>query len=335
VDFSTFDSGPGRFFFAHRGIASQSGDLPIAHQRLSEACRRDESLAVRVCEHAAQLGLDRQEMNDASDFQVVKRSYEVKERCDVLVCLNYRADTAALFRCRAFPTVRDWVVQLLEWAKKQGGVRVGIRPHPVTRHSRIKSTDRLEAVVRAVDPDGNFSVWIPPDASVSSYDLIQQAKVVLPFTSTVGIEAVLMDKPIVLGSFCYYDSLGFAHVGATPERYFELVEAGLRGELFPSQEEKKAAALCLYLMMRCRSVHSIFTPQPIDFWKWQAVEPETLWSQEETSDLLESLSMRKPLAWVRHQRAEREWRRVGQCKSSGGSGKGSSFESDGAKPLSE
>jgi hypothetical protein len=231
--------------------------------------------------------------------------------------------------------VKDWVFQVLQWAKKQGGVRVGIRPHPVTRHGRIRSTDRLEAVVRAVDPDGRFSVWIPPDASVSSYDLIQQAKVVLPFTSTVGIEAVLMEKPIVLGSYCYYDSLGFAHVGSTPERYFELVEAGLRGELSPSREERKAAALCLYLMMRCRSVHSIFTPQPADFWRWQAIEPETLWSQEEMRDLLESLSMRKPLAWVRHQRADCDWRRSSQSNSGPSSARGNLFEPDAAKPLSQ
>ena len=301
LDFTTFDSGPGRFFTAHRGIAAHSADLPDAFARLTEQCAAQPQMAEYVRAAAAELFREREEMRDHFQFQTTARSTSPASAADLLVCLNYRADTAALFRNRCFPTVEEWVVSVLDWAAARG-LRIRIRPHPVQRRSHVRSTDQLDQIIHARDPEGRTAEWIAPDAPVNSYDLIESSRVVLPFTSTVGIEAAYLGRPVVLAANNYYESLGFATLCSTPGEYFAKIERALAGEAAPSPAQREAAARCLYLAVRCRSVHSLFTPQPADFAEWVKIPSGELWSRPETADLLHSLTNRIPLTWVRHER---------------------------------
>jgi hypothetical protein len=302
LDFTTVDSGPGRFFIAHRGIASQSTDLPEALALLQDSVSRSPALRDHLMRITAEAESDRQYKRDVWDYQNVARSAPPSRPYDVIVFLNYRADTAALLRQKIFSSVRAWVMAVMDWAEKRGGIRVGIRPHPVTRLSRIKSTDALEKLVKSRDPEQKFSEWIPADAPVSSYDLLQTASVVTPYTSTIGIEAAMMGIPVVIGSHCYYENLGFVHAATDQEDYFGALERALTGETVVTESQKEAAALCLYLMMQCRSVHSSFTPAPSEYPVWTAMSPVDLWSTPEARDLLTSMLGRKPLAWIRHLR---------------------------------
>lgn len=302
LQFTTYDSGPGRFFAAHDGIAAHSSDLPVAHGLLSQELRGNPKRLATIRTIVDETVNDRQELRDPFKFQAVAPTGRTDFASDMLVCLNYRADTAALFRTRAFPNIREWVMAVLDYAERRGNLRVNIRPHPVTRQPHVRSTDQLGEAVLARDPEGRYSRWISADAPVSSYDLLNTTRVVLPFTSTVGIEAALLGKPVILGSRAYYESLGFVHAAANATAYFELIDQALNNEKPVTDSQREQAALTLYLMLKCRSVYTSFTPQPSDFVRWMQESPGQLWARPEMLDIRSALSTRQCLAWLRHQR---------------------------------
>ena len=111
-----------------------------------------------------------------------------------------------------------------------------------------------------------------------------------------------MGKPVILGSHAYYDSLGFAHPAVDRADYFQRVEEALAGGLIPNETQREAAALCLYLILKCRSVYTSFTPQPKDFEQWLQESPAQWWARPELEDLAAALITREPLTWLRHLR---------------------------------
>lgn len=302
IDFTTFDAGRGAMIVAHRGAAAHYADLPEAHRLLKAELEERPELMASIKAVVDELVLDRKESRDPLKLQAVAATGRTDLASDLLVFLNYRADTAALCRTRAFPSVRDWVTSLLDYAERRGDVRMIIRAHPVTRHTHVRSTDLLGELVRQRDPEGKFVRWIPGDAEVNSYDLINSTRVVLPFTSTVGIEAAFMDKPVIIGTHVFYESMGFVEAAGDATSYFALVERALRGELQPSAERTRQAALALYLALKCRVMRTCFTPIPVNFTEWVRMAPDELWGQPEQIDLRDALLTRQPLTWLRHQR---------------------------------
>ncbi len=302
IDFTTFDAGRGAIIVAHRGAAAHYADLPEAHRLLNAELNERPELVTSIKTMVDELVLDRKESRDPLKLQAVAATGRTDLASDLLVFLNYRADTAALCRTRAFPSVRDWVTSILDYAERRGDVRVIIRAHPVTRHAHVRSTDLLGEVVRERDPEGKFVRWIPGDAEVNSYDLINSTRVVLPFTSTVGIEAAFMGKPVIIGTHVFYESMGFVEAAGDAAAYFERVDQALLGKLQPSAERMRQAALALYLALKCRVMRTCFTPIPINFAEWMRMAPDELWSQPEQLDLREALITRLPLTWLRHQR---------------------------------
>lgn len=301
LDFSTYDCGHGRFFLTHRGVAAHSTDVPVAHTLLDQACKENQKLKNWVLYKAKEMFLKRENGGDFFSFQKISRRGNVKSKFDLLICLNYRADTAALLRARCFSTVEEWVTAVARWALKHG-FRLAVRAHPSLRSRHIRSVEQIDKLLAKIDTTGDRIVWIGPHEDVNTYDLVDHSQVILPFTSTIGIEAVFMGRPVVLCARSYYDNLGIARACSTSEEYFSEITMALKEKKTSSCTMRETAMLCYYLVCACRSVYSNFTPQPLDFEKWINEPIDKLWSRPELADLVESLITRIPIAWLRHQR---------------------------------
>lgn len=302
LDFTTFDSGLGGVILTHRGVAGHYSDLPEAQAKVEADLRARPEVLARIEADLAQSVKDRQESKDIIKIQTVLPTGRTDLASDILICLNYRADTAALCRTKVFPSVEAWIVAVIRFAKQHGNLRVNVRPHPVVRRAAARTTDDLETVVLREDPDGLVTRWIAADAPVSSYDLLATTKVVLPFTSTIGIEAVYHGKPVVVGSHVFYDTMGFVSKADTEAEYFRYIDEALAGRLEPTPEIRQRAAIVLYLALNCRALRTDFTPLPQHFEKWVQEDPQALWERADFQTLRDSLSQRQPLAWIQHQR---------------------------------
>ncbi len=300
LKFSTFDGGSGVLRFCQQGIAAHLADVPRTFLRLRG------SLAPATRETALAMGRaeldDRCNARDFRHFQVAAATGRDDLRYDIFVPLNIRWDSAALGRQRAFATVTEWLDSLLTWVSAHSSVSVCIRQHPRERLDFAKGSDNLAPLLERHAALSERLRFVAADEPLSSYDLMRHARVVLPHTSTVGIEAALLGLPVVLGAAVYYEDLGFCHKAATREEYFALLESALAGALRPSDSQRDDAALAYYLTQRCAFMQAEFTAHPDDFRKWVNIPHEELWALPEPADFRTALLSGEPLSFVRHTR---------------------------------
>jgi len=302
LSISTYDSGPGSLFISHDGAAAHFCDIakvvnevlvetandPAERQRMSAAAQRKISIRMRG--------------DDDYRLQPVASSASVRHEWDIVVPLNLRWDSAALCRHRLFASVGDWLSQLLAWVEKHPTARMAIRQHPCEKLVNFRGTDDFSKLLEKFPGLGDRAIYISAQDEVNTYDLMAGAKVILPFTSRVGIEAAILGKPVILGTRCYYGSCGFTSNPETASEYFSNLADALAGRLSVSEEARERARVAYYLAECCLELKTSFTPAPPDYPHWVHEPPQKIWSEPANEDLLKAFISREPLVRVRHRR---------------------------------
>lgn len=301
VPFTTFDSGVGTLFVDHSGAAAHFGDVPLAFKKL---------LAETPTEQRAQLSAQahdelRRRMAGLDEYKLQPHaSGAAAPKCDLLVPLNYRSDTAALCRQRAFKSVTDWLTQLLDWADARGDVTVAVRQHPCEKIPAYRGTDEWREILAPhLARLGERLHFIAAEDPVNTYDLLANCRAMLPWTSRTGIEAAMLGKPVVLGTDCYYRGCDFTVDASTPAEYFAALEDALAGHIEVSAKAREEAALVYFLMEKRLALRTNFTPQPTDFQEWVERAPDELWNDAPQALLREALLTRETVPWLQHARA--------------------------------
>ena len=186
----------------------------------------------------------------------------------VLIPLNVEWDTAALGRHAHFESTADWLISTVSAVLDQDAGPVVVRQHPSERRLLQRSKLDVAALLRRRFGDDPRCQFVAADDPVSSYDLLRAARLVLPFVSTIGIEAAAMGKPVLISGACYYTDLGFVWSAGSREEYFDLLHRGVSGDLTLRPDQAERAWLCYYLTAVRNRVSTDFTPHPDDFWTW-------------------------------------------------------------------
>ncbi|KAB2646777.1 MAG: hypothetical protein DVB27_06010 [Verrucomicrobia bacterium] len=302
VPFTTFDSGPGALLLGNDGATAHFPDVESLALELTARCRDDVKERERITHRAQEQMRIRMRGDDEFRLQPVATSAAAGHRWDIVVPLNLRWDSAAMCRKHLFANVRDWLTRLLAWVEATPGATVAIRQHPCEKLADYRGADDFSQLASRFPGLGERARFFAAHEDVNTYDLIAGAKVVLPFTSRVGIEAVMLGKPVLLCARCYYGDCGFAETPATVDEYFAQVGRAVGGHLPVPAEARLAAAVTYYLAETCLELKTAFTPAPTDFVKWVKQPAGEIWTTPENRDVLESLLTRVPLARIRHRR---------------------------------
>jgi len=298
---STFDTDRRIAQICVDGVAAQNGDIPMAFHSLWNADRdvRQEAVKVAMAEFR-----DRSANRDQYGFQVLpaRQSDRYSEGC-VLIPLNVEWDTAALGRHVHFESTAEWLISTVSAVLDQDAGPVVVRQHPSERRPLQGSKLNVAALLRRRFGEDPRCQFVAADDPVSSYDLLRAARLVLPFVSTIGIEAAAMDKPVLIAGACYYTDLGFVWSAGSREEYFDLLHRGLRGGLTVRPDQAERAWLCYYLTAVRNRVSTDFTPHPDDFWTWCQRPFPSLLSDPATVDILEAIDTGVPISLLRHARA--------------------------------
>ena len=247
---------------------------------------------------------DRSANRDQYGFQVLpaRQSDQYADGC-VLIPLNVEWDTAALGRHVHFESTADWLISTVSAVLDQDAGPVVVRQHPSERRPLQRSKLDVAALLRRRFGEDPRCQFIAADDPVSSYDLLRAARLVLPFVSTIGIEAAAMGKPVLIAGACYYADLGFVWSAGSREEYFDLLHRGIRGDLTLRPDQVERAWLCYYLTAVRNRVSTDFTPHPDDFWTWCQRPFPSLLSDPATVDILEAIDTGVPISLLRHARA--------------------------------
>jgi hypothetical protein len=303
LSYATYDSGDRVLFLCQDGIAAQDADLPRAIAMLrAKVESRPDSRAQMVEWSRRELAERQAGRGNYATFQARAATGEAAGDVNVLVPLNVRWDAAALGRTRLFADVREWISAIVHWAAGEPAARVCFRQHPIERRGDFKSSDDFAALVHELNTVGDRVRFIRAADPVSTYDLLANVRVLLPFTSSMGVEAPMLGIPVVTSAHTYYENLDFVYRAESPVHYFQLISAALRGELSVSPAARESAAIVYFLMQHCNIMPTAFTATPTEFFEWVEIPPSELWDQPELRDLQRAMLTGEPLSFVRVRR---------------------------------
>lgn len=162
-------------------------------------------------------------------------------RCRLAVFTNVSWDTAVTLRDIGFTDIYEWLDTIVAWALEHDDVQVDIRVHPGEIRVRgFESEDALADYVRERFPELPERILAHgPESRIDSYALIDAADAVLVYTSTIGLEAVVLGTPVIVGAEVHYCDKGFTIDAGTPDELRATLDR--LGELTLTEEERHRA----------------------------------------------------------------------------------------------
>ncbi len=283
------------------GVAAQNGDIARAFRALwdeSGTTRRD---AIGIALDELQ---NRSANRDSYGFQALPAIGPTSgSDGSVLIPLNVEWDTAALGRHRLFEDTIEWITSTVETVLRRDHGPVIVRQHPSERRKLQRSRLDVESALREHFGDDPRCHFVAADDPISSYDLLRSARLVLPYVSTIAMEAAALGKPVLISGDAYYSDLGFVWSAGSRAEYFELLEKGLDGRLDLLPDQRDRALACYYLSAVRNRITTDFTPHPDDFWTWCRRPADSLFGEPEVSDILEAIDCDVPISLLRHRRS--------------------------------
>ena len=297
---ATFDAGLGWTVVCTDGVAAQQTDLTRAFDMLRAELGDDTDAVVT----AAREEYERRRLgSDATSYQQASAAGAATGGPrTVLVPLSVMFDTAALGRHHLFADSREWLVETVDAARRATDDPIVVRQHPSERRVVERSRFDAGAIVAEAFGDDPQVRFLPAEDPTNTYDILDRSHLVLPFVSTIGIEAAALGVPVVVGGRCYYSDMGFVWSASTRDEYAALVARGARGELPVLPDQTDRAWTCYYLNAVCQRVWTDFTAQPPDYWRWVARHPDELFADPQVRDILTALDDDVPLPILRHRR---------------------------------
>ena len=300
---ATFDAGLGWSVACPDGVVAHQADIPRAFNTLYQQDGPELTEAVE----AARLEYDRRSRGkDIMGYQ--SAHVEPSESQDglpsdgILIPLSVEWDASALGRHHLFEDSADWLVATVGYLLEHTDAPVVVRQHPSERREFERSRFRVGVLLGERFGKHPRYRFVSAEEDTNTYALLGAARLVLPYISTIGIEAAAIGKTVIPAGYPYYAALGFTWNASSLGEYFDLIDRGLAGALPPLPDQTRRAWLCFYLNAVCNRVFSDFSPHPIDFAKWSRWKPEALFATPEVEDLLTAIDEDRPVSLVRHAR---------------------------------
>ncbi len=169
---------------------------------------------------------------------------ELERTYDVVIPMNLMNDGAALGIVTIFGSMEQWLEETLDFVIHKLNATVLIREHPSGQRQprHMESLELYTRNSRILEPyEGNTSLrYVKSEEQINLYQYIEHCKVVVPWTSTVGIEAGIMGKNVLVHTNANYENAAFAWRARTREEYFEKLERCIKGGEYLAGDRQEA-----------------------------------------------------------------------------------------------
>ncbi len=171
----------------------------------------------------------------------------------VAVFTNVVFDTSQIHANTVFPQMFAWLDLVLEIIKFNPQTLFVIRAHPDEKRQGTRKQSRESVsdwvMNNQVDQLPNV-IFIDSGEYISSYDLIRRAKFVMVYNSSIGLEATLLDTPVLCGGKARFTQYPIVYFPQTPQEYRDAAEEFLVMDSLPVPEEfKRHARRFLYYQL--------------------------------------------------------------------------------------
>ena len=193
------------------------------------------------------------------DGNIIKYPY-------VLIPLNIFWDSAAFTEKDTFESFDDWLIKTISFLIVECQITVVIRQHP--HEKKIGTGKDLEKKLKELFESDKKFIFISCDNDINTYSLIKDAALVLPNTSTVGVESVMLKKTVIVKNDVYYSDSGFVLAATTEKEYFEMIKNELVHPTFEITSLKVEKAKLFFALSSLAEVPKTFGHDTEDVLKW-------------------------------------------------------------------
>jgi hypothetical protein len=294
--FFTYDSGlSGVLMSSVGGIAAQLTDLPKAFSKVINNAAEVNFATLIAVEEARKRRNGTNKLN--SQYQSYKES-KTLDNVGILLPLNSPWDSAALNVASIFNSFNEWLIETIRMVLKNSSYNVTVRQHPDERHWWGKSsTDYIKLIYAEFGNESRIQ-FVSCYDEVNTYVLLERAEAVICYSSTIGIEAVIANKPLCVCSKVYYSNLGFAYVPSSKNDIVLFLKSF--NVLSYNEDQLSKAQVAFYLGQHCNWLYSTFTPNYEDFIIWVKEDLQSIFDNKATQIYLESIDTRLPLSYINH-----------------------------------
>ena len=185
---------------------------------------------------------------DASFLEKAARFEQI-----VPVFTNVIFDTSQPHANTVFEDMFDWLDLVLEVIRAHPETLFVVRAHPDELRVRKASRETVAAWVEASGADNEPNViFVGPNETLSSYELILKSKFVMVYNSTIGLEASIMDAPVLCAGKARFTQYPTVFFPQTAEEAKSRMEEFLKAERIdvPADFKRNARRFLYYQLFR-------------------------------------------------------------------------------------
>jgi Capsule polysaccharide biosynthesis protein. len=142
-----------------------------------------------------------------------------------LLATNIIWDLSALNKDVVFSDMISWIMNTIEFFKKNKNYQLIIKSHPGEKNKNVPDTKQQigHEIKKRYDKLPDNIIWISPNSKYSVYDLFDKVKLGLIYTSTVGLELACKNIPVILVAKPHYYNKGFTIEPKSKEDYYDFI----------------------------------------------------------------------------------------------------------------
>ena len=161
----------------------------------------------------------------------------------VPIFTNVIFDTSQPHANVLFPDMFTWLDKVLRVIKSHPDTLFVIRAHPDESRPGKSSQESVAGWVQDRGVEGLSNVvFINPDEYFSSYEMIQRAKFVMMYNSTVGMEASILGAPVLCAGKARFTQLDTVFFPNTKRDYMDTLEQFLAADEVHAPDEHRINA---------------------------------------------------------------------------------------------
>lgn len=167
---------------------------------------------------------------------------------DILIPLNIDWDAAALNVAGFFRSTDEWIQEILEYVMCNTNAKVALREHPARKWDPEYNYGNLKERIKSFRGyDEKRILFVDYDMPISTYDILKNCSLVLPYSSTVGMEAPVMGKKVLNCMDVYFAQAGIGERCESKEKLFARIKECVEQPETPSSDEISKAAMGIAL----------------------------------------------------------------------------------------
>lgn len=177
-------------------------------------------------------------------------SFLAGDKPKLLMASNVVGDSATLRSMTIFQSQQEWISQVCDFFREHPEWKLIIRAHPAEYLLAARVVVKIGDIAKAAAKGAENILVIGGDEQVSTYALIREVHGGLIWLSTVGVDMVVRNCPVVAAAKPKYHGLGIVKEPRSKQEYFQQISSLIAGPRATSPEQKEMALKYLTIIAK-------------------------------------------------------------------------------------